>query len=362
VSAVFEVRGGRIERSARIVVDDLGLDHDVGVLALVGPAGGGKSSVLEALAGSGATEATRGGEWRCRGRDLREYWSSEAARPPGVRWVAQPRREGMARAALPAGAIGGESWREAFEDPDAAVLLDEPFRTVAKEDHEALAHAVKKHALRAPVVLVTHDLERMRALADRICLLVNGRVEANAEARSFFEEPPTPLSARFVAHGSCWPKATAPGHYREILEGSLAGMGTPGLLRPIDDDLAFLSSIGTTLLITLTEKELPREALRRHGVRARHLPIRDMHVPSLHAAAGTCKAMERVIDAGGRVVIHCRAGIGRTGTMAAAYLAWRGASAEEAITRVREVSQAYIQNAEQERFVRQFAEVMGGSA
>jgi protein tyrosine phosphatase (PTP) superfamily phosphohydrolase (DUF442 family) len=70
--------------------------------------------------------------------------------------------------------------------------------------------------------------------------------------------------------------------------------------------------------------------VRRQGMRYVHIPLRDGQVP-------TQDQVDRflsVIDRAGRVFVHCGAGVGRTGTMAAAYLVATGqAQANEALMR-----------------------------
>jgi protein-tyrosine phosphatase len=58
---------------------------------------------------------------------------------------------------------------------------------------------------------------------------------------------------------------------------------------------------------------------------------------------------------GKNIVVHCRGGLGRTGTFAACVLVALGRhSAEEAIDAVREARKGTIQTREQEDFVRLF--------
>lgn len=64
----------------------------------------------------------------------------------------------------------------------------------------------------------------------------------------------------------------------------------------------------------------------------------------------------RALEAGRNVVVHCRGGLGQTGTVAACVLVALGHSAKEAVDTIRETSRGTIQTDEQERFVYLFEE------
>jgi ADP-ribosyl-[dinitrogen reductase] hydrolase len=57
------------------------------------------------------------------------------------------------------------------------------------------------------------------------------------------------------------------------------------------------------------------------------------------------------LERGGRVLVHCRGGLGRAGTIAALMLIERGWSAPQAISDVRAVRPGAIETEEQERWV-----------
>lgn len=365
MTPAFEIREGSIRAGGRDILHRLHLvvEHG-GITALVGPVGGGKTSLVSALAGAPAGAGVeRSGEWNANGEDLRRHWA-EGSRAEHVKWIAQPRRKGLHDRAVPSPGLAPERWREALGTPRDSVIADEPFRFVPDAERDQLEAALVARAEQAAVLLVTHDVSLLRRIASRVCLLVAGRIDCDVAAPVFFEAPPTPLAVQFIRQGNCWPRnaVEAPRHFHWLLPERLAGMGEPGLTRDRTEDLDFLVQVGITHVLSLTEYAPPRDELARHGLQSIHLPVRDMGVPSIHAAAGVCRAIERAIDAGGRVAVHCRAGLGRTGTMLAAFLVWSGAAPACAIDSVRAVSPSSIQNRSQEQFVARFAESVGPSS
>ncbi|MFO0571418.1 MAG: protein-tyrosine phosphatase family protein [Polyangiaceae bacterium] len=225
---------------------------------------------------------------------------------------------------------------------------------------EELTRLLRDHTRRGAALVVTHDLGLARRVADRVALLVAGALIAEASCDEFFERPPHPLARRFLEQGNCWPGSGGvpelPPHFRWIVSDRLAGMGKPGLLAPVENDLDAIAIAGVRLLVSLTERPLPAELLRARGIRGRHFPIADMGVPAMLQTARLCNEISRAMDAGEGVAVHCHAGLGRTGTILAAVLVWRGAQPSQAISELRATGRAYVQNEAQERFVQRFAE------
>jgi atypical dual specificity phosphatase len=117
-------------------------------------------------------------------------------------------------------------------------------------------------------------------------------------------------------------------------------LGGCGLPEPGDEKV--LASKGVTLLISLVEPHEFYDAwpggedeflnvMREVGIEVIRIPTPDFTAPDVEES---CRAYERIkkeIDKGGKVVVHCYAGIGRTGTFIAGYLVWsEGLSPEEA--------------------------------
>jgi atypical dual specificity phosphatase len=80
-----------------------------------------------------------------------------------------------------------------------------------------------------------------------------------------------------------------------------------------------------------------------------------MAPPSFSQAVDACRLVEQAIEEGAGVAIHCRGGLGRTGTGLAATLIWFGDDAAVAIAKVRDAQRQAIQTTAQERFLHDFA-------
>ena len=141
-----------------------------------------------------------------------------------------------------------------------------------------------------------------------------------------------------------------------ILPRALAGSGRPGLLGDLDTQLAWLRSAGIEHVISLTEKPLVLED--RHGLVVTHFPIPDMGFPMPRRAHELCRFVLEAIQRDEPVLLHCKAGLGRTGTMLACCLVSRGANPDEAVRRVRTICSHYIQNQSQEMFVHHYGEFL----
>lgn len=97
------------------------------------------------------------------------------------------------------------------------------------------------------------------------------------------------------------------------------------------------------------------EAVRAAGFVWHAIPVPDFTAPGLEQMEAFVRLAECHGRRGEAVLVHCRAGKGRTGTMAAAYWIARGRNAGEAIAMVRERCPGAVETAEQENRLREFA-------
>lgn len=132
--------------------------------------------------------------------------------------------------------------------------------------------------------------------------------------------------------------------------------------RDIGVDLDDIKAWGATTVVTLIEEHefrlLKVEDMERQvhgtGMGWFHLPIKDSGVPNgrfEEAWKTTGSEIHRRLDAGERILIHCRSGLGRTGLVAGLILVERGMQPKEAIRKIRTVRPHAIETSEQEAYV-----------
>lgn len=102
--------------------------------------------------------------------------------------------------------------------------------------------------------------------------------------------------------------------------------------------------------------DLPKRA-EEFGLRWHPLPVTDDRAPDHRLLDPWSELEPKLINdlkAGGRVVVHCKGGPGRAGTVACMILLTSGATerSDEAIAKVRAVRPGAIETLEQEEFLR----------
>lgn len=138
--------------------------------------------------------------------------------------------------------------------------------------------------------------------------------------------------------------------------------------RDLDIDLQAIVDWGATRVISLLEpaefRALGIEALpaRVHalGLQWHGLPISDGAAPDarlLHQWACLGPALESGLHSGERLLVHCRGGLGRAGTVAAMLLLQVGAcsNGEDAVAMVRKVRPGAVETRAQEAFIHSWA-------
>lgn len=146
-----------------------------------------------------------------------------------------------------------------------------------------------------------------------------------------------------------------------LVGGKVAGTPFPGILRNVHQDLQALRNTGITRLVSLTETPFDATLAANYGIQCTAVPMPDMHAPALEDAWFLCHEIDRYLQNGETVAVHCKAGLGRTGTVLGLYWIWLQAgrvSGEAAIKYVRRQEAGMIQSLEQENFLKNFAELV----
>jgi atypical dual specificity phosphatase len=275
----------------------------------------------------------------------------------------------------------------AFEP--ALLFADEPTAGLDDENTLAVLTLLQAEAAKRSIMMVTHNQKLARAAGGNTVLLAGGRCQEIAKTADFFARPRTRAAQLFVRTGGCAEpspdaqpealrpsvppppalpplavarsRAEGPRGFFWARVGQLGGVPRPGIVNELERDLEALERLGITVLVTLEESAtVPRHVLAQRGIDLIHFPIVDMGAPTLESAAALCQRVERLTAQGSVVAFHCRAGLGRTGTLLAAQLVFEGLSASRAIERIRALNPRCIQSEAQIQFLSAFDASVAG--
>ncbi len=222
--------------AAKTAVDGVDLEIATGELfCLLGPSGCGKTTLLRLIGGYVAPDA---GHIELAGRDITHlplaeraiglvfqsyalfpHMSARANIEFGLRARGRPRSECRERAdamlsrvgldaatgeRLPARLSGGEQQRVALAralliEPQL-LLLDEPLASLDRRLREVMRHELKDLQRRTGVttIMVTHDQEDALFLADRVGVMMNGRLLQVGSPEALYRRPQRAEVARFL--------------------------------------------------------------------------------------------------------------------------------------------------------------------
>ena len=155
-------------------------------------------------------------------------------------------------------------------------------------------------------------------------------------------------------YGDVWRKVHGtvtgrPDKFSWLIENKLAGSAIP----TSNDEAQWVIEQGVKSIVTVREEPLDDDWVK--DVNYLHVHSNDMSVPEFDDLVSAIDFMHSRITNNEPVMVHCLAGMGRTGTLLACYLVkYQKISAGDAIQKVREERPGSIQSYPQEEMIFRF--------
>lgn len=271
------------------------------------------------------------------------------------------------------------------------IFIDEITTGIEDENCQPMLNYIKEEAQRRAIIIIEHNQKHAEKLGGMCALLAGGWIQEYKPASEFFQTPDSTVGKTFIKTGSCnVPSPDTPQEYLEpealelikerpkipkaareyksdvfgprnflwLKKGELAGTSRPGLIQELDYDLEALKRVGVSVLVSLTTIPVDKDKLGEYDIQSIAFPIKDMGTPEIDQTKQLCSHVEDLINQGESVTYHCKAGMGRTGTMLAAQLIWQGATDFEALEEVRKIEPRWVQSEEQVQFLTRFKEAL----
>lgn len=277
------------------------------------------------------------------------------------------------------------------------LCIDEPTAGLSDLEAARLVAYLRREATQRALLIAVHHQTHARLLGGNAVLIAYGKMLEQQPIPQIFDNPQSAAGIEFAETGQCsvasyelslqarvfaenipaeiaqnaqadnvLPAAKVKlenptfqaelGKFMWLKRGMLAGTPAPGALSDMDADLSALRVHGVTTIITLTEAGLDESALQPFSLKSVWEPIPYKEAPTIAQGIRICKEIESLLELGEVIAIQSDAGLGRTGTILAAHLLWKGMRLQDALEYVRRVEPRWVQTRAQEDFLDAFAQ------
>ena len=136
-----------------------------------------------------------------------------------------------------------------------------------------------------------------------------------------------------------------PTNFSWVTEDKLAGSRLP----VTQDEFKWVLDKGIKSIVTVREVPLPSRWIDGTDIDYLHLMVEDYGVPNMEVLDEAVNYIDKKIQSGKPVLVHCAAGKGRTGALLAAYMIKKeNLTAEQAIEKIRLMRPGSVQSLTQE--------------
>lgn len=267
------------------------------------------------------------------------------------------------------------------------LCIDEPTTNLDPEHIPPLLEYITYESKKRAVIIILHNQQQAQKLEGIVALLSGGWINECVSSQDFYTQPKSKAAKQFVKTGSCLSigpdaneedlifidqetielpppiseaaktyvsDALGPRNFVWLKKGIIAGTPQPGLVNDLNYDLKLLNKVGVTTLINLRKTEPDPKPMLQYGIKTLWFPIKDMAAPTEEDALKWCQQVAELMQKGEVIAYHCKAGLGRTGTMLVCQLIWEGQEALPALEKARQIEPRWVQSETQVNFIEKF--------
>ncbi len=140
-----------------------------------------------------------------------------------------------------------------------------------------------------------------------------------------------------------------PTNFSWVIDGLLAGSGVPNS----EEEIFWIKEKGIKAVLTLIKEPLSQSWIA--GIDYSHIPIIDKSAPGINEIDEAVNFVDTCLKDKKSIMVHCRAGKGRTGTILIAYMIKiNGLDTDSAIHKIEEMRPGSLEDTSQEMALKKY--------